>query len=164
MPSVVRPARSQDISGIVDLARQLYNSMGLDANDPAWGQAAERALGGRLGTTAMAYVAASGEDGTELVGAGAVSLCERLPSPWSYSGPIGYIQWVFVRPEWRRQGLAGSITEKLLAWAAKMGAQAVELHATPDGEPLYRSLGFEDGPAPNLRIRLTPDRPARQIC
>ncbi len=50
-------------------------------------------------------------------------------------------------------GLARRITVALLDWYELMGVPWVELHATPEGEGLYRSLGFDEGPNPALRIR-----------
>jgi hypothetical protein len=41
----------------------------------------------------------------------------------------------------------------LLAWCEERGAKTIELHATPTGEPLYRSLGFDDTGPPALRRR-----------
>jgi hypothetical protein len=42
----------------------------------------------------------------------------------------------------------------LLEWFAEQRVLLVELHATADGEPLYRSLGFAPPPNPQLAIRL----------
>ena len=53
---------------------------------------------------------------------------------------------------WRRSGLARAITRALLADAQERGIGRIELHATPDGIGLYRSLGFvERGGKPEMR-------------
>jgi hypothetical protein len=52
--------------------------------------------------------------------------------------------------------LARAVTITLLDWFAARQVPSVELHATPDGESLYRALGFEQGWYPGLRIRLAP--------
>jgi GNAT superfamily N-acetyltransferase len=45
-------------------------------------------------------------------------------------------------PEFRRRGLARAIMVALLDWFEAARVPVVELHATDEGEPLYRSLGF----------------------
>ena len=45
-------------------------------------------------------------------------------------------------PSDRRKGCAKTIMESLLSEAKKMGISVIELKATEDGTPLYRSVGF----------------------
>ena len=42
----------------------------------------------------------------------------------------------------RRKGCAKTIMESLLSEAKKMEISVIELKATEDGTPLYRSVGF----------------------
>lgn len=46
-------------------------------------------------------------------------------------------------PVWRRRGLATGLMHGILGDAYRRGARTATLQATPMGEPLYRSLGFE---------------------
>jgi Acetyltransferase (GNAT) family len=64
-----------------------------------------------------------------------------------------------LEPHRRRRGLARAITAALIDWFGEEEVRSVELHATQEGEPLYRALGFDQGMNPGLRIRL--DRAAR---
>jgi len=41
----------------------------------------------------------------------------------------------------------------LLTWFRKRNVGRVDLHASVDGEPLYRALGFADHPDPSLSWR-----------
>ena len=41
-----------------------------------------------------------------------------------------------------------------LEWMREAGVGTVDLHASPDGEPLYRSLGFTEPGQPALTLRL----------
>ena len=42
----------------------------------------------------------------------------------------------------------------LLDASREMGLDVIELHATDDGYPLYRSLGFEDDSSTHVAMRL----------
>jgi GNAT superfamily N-acetyltransferase len=46
-------------------------------------------------------------------------------------------------PEWRRQGLARTLMQHVLADARRRGARTATLQSTRMGQPLYESLGFE---------------------
>ena len=47
-------------------------------------------------------------------------------------------------PEYRRQGIAFRLMNRLLKAAEELELDFVELKATEDGYRLYKSLGFED--------------------
>ena len=69
---------------------------------------------------------------------------EKPANPRFVNGQIGTVFNVFTVPEYRRQGLAGQVMGELLAHARALNLDLVELNATDEGYPLYRSLGFED--------------------
>lgn len=50
---------------------------------------------------------------------------------------------MFVEPEERRRGVGTALTLKALEIAKQKGCEHVFLNSTPDGEPLYRKVGFE---------------------
>jgi GNAT superfamily N-acetyltransferase len=56
-------------------------------------------------------------------------------------------------PAYRRRGYGRTTLLTLLAWLRSTGITMVDLHATPDGEPLYRSLGFTEPTDPALTLR-----------
>ena len=64
----------------------------------------------------------------------------------------GNILNVYTEPAWRRRGLARSLMQIALEWCSAHGVGSVILHASPDGRPLYESLGF------------TPTNEMRRIC
>ncbi len=87
------------------------------------------------------------EPGT-LACSAAGTVADRLPSPLNLTGRSGYVQWVATEPDLRSRGAGRAVMQALLDWYAAEGITVVELHATAAGEPLYRSLGFDDeGPA-----------------
>jgi len=125
----------------------MYESMGLDSRDPVWARRAAESFGARLGTDVQAVVVDDREAGPasasgRLIACGAVVVSERLPTPNNPGGRVGYVQWVATEPDARRLGFATLVMKMLLEWCNEQGVPIVELHATPQGEPLYGSLGF----------------------
>ena len=67
---------------------------------------------------------------------------QRLPGPSDPTGLRGYVYNVATDPAYRRRGLSRACMTALLEWFARSGAEVVDLRASPEGEPLYASLGF----------------------
>ncbi len=90
---------------------------------------------------------AGGPAGVDRPGAGGLAACvvgaidERLPNP--LDGPYrGYVYNVATDPAYRRRGFSRACMNALLRWYDHRGLRVVFLHASPDGRPLYTSLGF----------------------
>lgn len=66
----------------------------------------------------------------------------------------GYIWCVYVWPEHRRRGLATRLTRAALSHLEGIGCTRVRLHASRQGAPVYRALGFE--PTNELGLELRP--------
>jgi GNAT superfamily N-acetyltransferase len=147
----VRDAVAGDAPEVVRLARLMFESMGLDAADPRWQRDGEQQVRDRLGSDLAIYVVDHPTEGGRLVCSAAGIIARRLPTPGNPAATAGYVQWVATEPAFRRQGLARAVMTALLDWYRRREVALVELHATADGEPLYRSLGFSEGPGPALR-------------
>jgi GNAT superfamily N-acetyltransferase len=73
------------------------------------------------------------------------------PFPWRFpargeviaAGRQALIVNVYTDPEFRRRGLARRLLTTVVDWARMHQVDSLILHATPDGRPLYESLGFE---------------------
>jgi GNAT superfamily N-acetyltransferase len=65
----------------------------------------------------------------------------------------GNILNVYTEPHSRRLGLARTLMETALAWCRDNGIRALILHASPDGRPLYESLGFKSTNEMRLEVR-----------
>lgn len=63
-----------------------------------------------------------------------------------------------IKPEYRKQGIAGKLMEQLITEAGALGLDYVELKSTEDGYRLYKSLGFseEQSRYHNIKKRLHP--------
>ncbi|WP_374199829.1 GNAT family N-acetyltransferase [Arthrobacter sp. SO5] len=86
-----------------------------------------------------------------LLACAVVTLEDRLPGPGFPRGTSGSMSSVFVAPEHRGRGLARAVVSAGLSWLDEMSAEVVDLHATPDPERLYRSLGFSEARSLALR-------------
>jgi len=60
------------------------------------------------------------------------------------NGLTGYVMNMYTLPEYRKQGICAALLEKLTETAKEMHLHSLELHATPEGEPLYRKCGFKE--------------------
>ncbi|WP_340564015.1 GNAT family N-acetyltransferase [Streptomyces sp. GSL17-111] len=55
------------------------------------------------------------------------------------------ISTVATYPEFRRRGYARATVTALMDWMTAGGCKRISLAASPEGEPLYTSLGFTYG-------------------
>ena len=88
--------------------------------------------------------------------AGAAGNCNvHPPGPNDLSTTRGHLYNVSTEPAFRRRGLARACMVALLDWYRDETAVGqVELHATAEGDGLYRALGFADSSYPAQRLRI----------
>lgn len=58
------------------------------------------------------------------------------------NGKTGYILNMYTIPSHRKKGICTKIFSYLLQEAKNVGIGKIELHATPEGEKIYRNFGF----------------------
>lgn len=87
----------------------------------------------------------------QLVGVGGMKISQRPGSFRVPDGRSGYIMNMYTLPAFRRQGIAKTILEKLIASGKAMGLHFFELHATKEGEFVYQQSGFEIHKEPTYR-------------
>lgn len=59
---------------------------------------------------------------------------------------------MYVEREYRRQGIARALMERMIAWCRENEFASVALHASEEGRGLYEKLGFE--PTTEMRLEL----------
>lgn len=64
------------------------------------------------------------------------------PSHSNLSGKNAYVTNMFTVKEYRRQGIASALLEKILEEARVRGYKVIRLHASTDGQSLYKTFGF----------------------
>ena len=82
----------------------------------------------------------------EEMGCGSLCLSEELPSPDNPTGKCGYLMNIYVREKFRQHGVAHAIVRRLVDVARDKSCGKIYLETTPDGRPVYESLGFHDLP------------------
>jgi GNAT superfamily N-acetyltransferase len=152
-----RPATREDVDEVLRLAAVMYTSMGQNATDPRWRSNAKEQFTSRLGHDLGVFVV-DHPDRDGLAAAAAVTITTRLSGPNNLSARAAYVQWVATDPEVRSRGFGRAVMTALVEWCEGQDVGYVELHATADGEPLYRDLGFTDAGPIALRRRLDVDR------
>ena len=80
----------------------------------------------------------------------------RIPARYGAveSGKLGYLLNFYTIPEARGKGIATRLLNELIEEAKSMGLRYVHLHASKDGEPIYRKAGFVEPKMPELKLIL----------
>ena len=140
----VEKANATDIDELVEL-RIAYLTEDNGALDRVVEESIRTDLPGyyasHLGKDLHAYAI---REGGRIASCAFLIVVEKPMSPAFMSGKTGIVLNVYTRPESRRQGHARKLMEAMLADAKAMDLAVIELKATVDGYPLYRSVGFAD--------------------
>ena len=151
----IRPATLDDVEILCAHRRAMFFDMNyrdagaLDAMIAAFRPwLREKMLAGEY----LAWVAC-GENGSIAAGLG-LWLMDWPPHMIGPGARRGNILNVYTEAAFRRQGLARRLMETSLEWCRANRIQAVILHASNEGRPLYESLGFR----PTNEMRLLIDR------
>ncbi|MCI4331233.1 MAG: GNAT family N-acetyltransferase [Thermoplasmata archaeon] len=78
-----------------------------------------------------------------IAGSGGVWFHSAQPRPGEEREVCPYILSMYTVPQFRGFGVASSIVRRLVDLCRKRGFARVELHASVQGQPVYRRLGFE---------------------
>jgi GNAT superfamily N-acetyltransferase len=149
----LRLATVDDIDELVRLRRVMMDALAVP-DEPTWaGRCAAFLRDGFADGTATAAVADAPGTAGRLVACGIGTIIRRPPGPDTPNGLYGYIASMVTEPGWRSRGLATGIVSELLAWFTARDVRKVDLHASAEGEPIYRRFGFTDAEFPELRWR-----------
>lgn len=124
----------QEQKTISKICRQLYDYLLLNINRQV-----------------LCYLA---DDDGQVVSTAFLVVVEKPANPKFLSGKTGLLLNVYTKPEYRRQGLATAIINKLIDDARAMGLSLIDLDASKSGKPLYEKIGFIDTQNPFIPMRL----------
>jgi GNAT superfamily N-acetyltransferase len=154
MEPTIRPSLLADLETHVAHRFAMFRDMGMgdDAGRERMGTAfRERLRTWMIQGVARGWIAEA--EGQAAAGA-LVFLKESLPVPHLETCVRAYLANVFVDPHWRGKGLARRLSETALDFCRGQGIPVMELHASLQAEPLYRSMGFV--PTSEFRMVLDP--------
>jgi len=141
--AVFQQATANDIPLLVKARLDFLEELGNEPLEGAELNAAqtqiESFLRSRLGTQIFAWIVFVNEEPASV---GFLHLYNVMFHPMAHSGLYGRIINMLTWPDFRRQGLARGIMERLIAQARELGLDYIGLDASPDGRHLYDSLGF----------------------
>jgi GNAT superfamily N-acetyltransferase len=149
----LRRATPADLALVLHQRRRMFEDMGY--RDPAQLDAMQAAagpfLGGGLGDGSYQGWLVE-DDGGRAVAGGGIALVPFQPHPRDPGSRRAFIVNMFTEAEHRRRGLARRLMAAMLDWCRAQDLQAVSLHASAEGRPLYEALGFE--PTNEMRLML----------
>lgn len=139
---------------------EILTQLRIEFLEEYWGRQ-EETLRKNLGTKLMGYFSHSLADGSyvsylaknnkEWVGIGGMVIRHQPGGFKIPNGKIAYIMNMYTRPAYRKQGVAKHILQLLMDEAKSLACEALELHATQEGEPVYQKAGFYLHPEPTYR-------------
>ncbi len=102
---------------------------------------------------AEAFVGWIAWEGEQAVGVGGLIVREQ-PGHFDWpDGKLGYILNMYTIPAYRKQGICSEILQHMIAYSKEHGLSRLELHASAEGEPVYRKYDFKEHTEPFLMLR-----------
>ena len=92
--------------------------------------------------------------GTEVASSASFLLYELPPLPGNVPRVFGHVLNFFTYKQYRRRRYGRRLMEFMIADAKRRGLFKLVLNATPNGEALYRSLGYGEPKHPFLELGL----------
>lgn len=154
----VRPAGARDIPTLAHHRTAMFRDMGQLAPDREESLTQATASYLREAFPRGEYLAWIAEDRgmpPAVIGGAGVQLRPILPRPQPGGddlelGPEAIVLNVYVEPQWRRRGVAGTLMRAVLDALGTRGIRRIVLHPSTDGRPLYERLGFQ--PTNEMRL------------
>jgi GNAT superfamily N-acetyltransferase len=139
-----RAARAEDYGAAAQLRQEMSVELGenFDAASSDWRAKFCAYFGGKQSSgNAQLFMA---HDGREPI-ACAIVLLEDHYRRYVFGMPSAWVNCVYVRPAYRRQGIGEHLMQLVFSWARERQCIRVRLRTSEDGRFLYRKSGFHDG-------------------
>lgn len=153
---LVRPATPDDAPELVRLRGLMFAAMAAAGGQPQadetdgpapWRAVAEGIIRERLASdrlTMPTFVVDDPAHPGRLASCAVGAVEQRLPGPGHPDGLFGFVFNICTDPDSRRKGYGRACTEALIDWFDAHRVTRIDLHATKDGQQLYRDLGFHE--------------------
>jgi GNAT superfamily N-acetyltransferase len=152
-PFTIRPATVEDVDAIAAHRARMFDEMGHvspQALETLRAKSRERLLVLIMRGEYIGWLATPAHGPNIIAGGAGVQLREVLPHPLARAdggdkiaqGRHAIILNVFTEPQWRRQGVAVLLLQRIIEWARAERLDRLVLHASEAGRALYERLGF----------------------
>ena len=150
-----RRAVAEDAAELVRLREVMVSELSRPAAGNSWQDAAYHRLREWLETPRFGmFVVDKPDRPGELAACALGQIDYRLPGHYTLTGKVGYVSNVVTWPDYRRRGYSRACMLATVEWFRQHEVPLVDLFASPEGEPLYASLGFTRKPDPAMRLLL----------
>jgi len=142
-----RPATAADLDVLVRHRVRMFAEMGFPSDDGFAGlAAASRAWFGEAlaAERYLGWLVARAAAPSEIVAGSGLLVHDWPPGIRDCGAARGYILNVYTDPEHRGHGLATLLTRAAINEVRRRGIRVVTLHASDEGERIYKRLGFEE--------------------
>ena len=153
-PPRIREGTLEDLPLVLRHRRGMFHDMGfldegrLDAMERV---AAPFFAAGIRDGTYRAFFAL--DDAGAVRAGGGIVLLAYQPHPLDPRPRRAFVVNMYTEPAHRRQGLARSLMDTMIAWCRREGYATLYLHASDEARPLYASLGFVASGEMRLSLR-----------
>ena len=139
-----RRATTQDIPDLIRLRKTQLSDEGQDITSMDIDDEMERYFKDAFASGRFTEFLAM--DGDEIVGIGALVICDFPPSYANATGRRAYIANMYTAKTHRRQGIAHEMIARCKELAHAQGVTQFFLIASTMGKPVYQSVGFHENP------------------
>jgi GNAT superfamily N-acetyltransferase len=149
---VIREIVPEELASTADLRREMtleVDGTDYDRVNAGWRERYLEFFGELLRTSRGQFFVA--EIAGQLIGSAAVY---KLPNHRSaiILAQSAYVSTVYVKPTWRRRGIARALMQQAVAWARRNGCEVIRLRTSLGGRALYEGLGFRQSDELELRL------------
>jgi GNAT superfamily N-acetyltransferase len=145
----LRPATSADVDAIVAQRIGMFTDMNSSIDADALSRAFRPWLADAIESGVYHGWLVEAENGAVVAGGG-MTVVPWPPGPFDLTGRIAFVYNVYTAPAHRRRGLARAIMDAIHAWCGAAGIRTAALAASPEGRPLYESIGYHPPRNPYL--------------
>ena len=82
-------------------------------------------------------------EGDEVIAMAGAFIKDDIPYRYYKNPRYGFIGDVYVKPDFRNQGLATELSKSCIQWFKEKNITMIRLKASDAGKPIYEKLGFE---------------------
>jgi len=158
VPYHTRRAALSDADILVHHRIAMFRDMGRTLDLPAIDLAFRAWLGDHMSSGTYHAWLVEDTDAHAIVGGGGLSILPWPPGPAYLIDRLAFVYNVYVEPAHRRRGVARLIMEAIHDFCRERGIASIALNASPDGRPLYESLGYVVTPSPMMFFAVDSDQ------